>query len=390
MELTSKPTKSDADNTKLDADKLKDEDFIARINDNPADLVYFCLNVGDGDAQVIVLPESVDTVRRVIVVDAGHTTKVAELLTDLEEKEVVSFKKAETIALVVATHPHHDHIAGMAKLFRQYGEHVAEFWEPGYFHTTASYQNMMREVAAHENIVYTQPTSGMRRFFGLVAVTVLSPSIHLRNRFDTYGVEINDASISLRIEHPTPALASVQIARGVANQPSNPASAKLILGADAQTLSWSFVATDFPYLARSNTVQAQAIAAAQGGNDLLRADVLKVSHHASKHGVNLELVERIRPKFTLVSCADGNSSYGFPHHVAQEIIREALNPIAKSGGTHDADAKLGIFYTGDTIRGGEHAGSIAVVLRGRRRELWRFKDKPSEKVELAKAHRWDP
>lgn len=382
---------------KTSNDRTSDDlNFVDRIKGNDTDLVYFCLNVGDGDAQVIVLPRRSDVdVRRVIVVDAGHTTKVTELLAALARENVISFQNVadQTIALVVATHPHHDHIAGMADLFRQYGDHVAEFWEPGYFHTTGSYQDMMREVAALPNLVYTQPTSGMRRFFGLVAVTVLSPSIHLRNRFDTYGVEINDASISLRIEHPTRALADIAAFGGQANYAARAAAAKLILGADAQTLSWSFVATDFPYLAGSSTAQARAIQAAKGGKDLLASDVLKVSHHASKHGVNLELVERIRPKFTLVSCTAGGSNYGFPHTVSQELIREALDPIAGRGANQSrkkGDAELGIFYTGDTVDDGSIAGSMAVVLRGRRRELWRFGDNPTNPVNFTQARYWDP
>ena len=45
--------------------------------------------------------------------------------------------------------------------------------------------------------------------------------------------------------------------------------------------------------------------------DLLKADVLKVSHHGSKHGVNLELVERIAPKVTLISSVGGGGQFNF-------------------------------------------------------------------------------
>ena len=47
-----------------------------------------------------------------------------------------------------------------------------------------------------------QPTSGTTRFFGSGKVTVLAPAIGLRNRFDSYGVEINNASLSLMVETP--------------------------------------------------------------------------------------------------------------------------------------------------------------------------------------------
>jgi hypothetical protein len=60
------------------------DDFWGSIGS--ADLIYFCLNVGDGDAQILLLPEvptgQVDangnqvTRRPVMVVDAGSRTKV--------------------------------------------------------------------------------------------------------------------------------------------------------------------------------------------------------------------------------------------------------------------------------------------------------------------------
>ena len=125
----------------LDDQRLAAGNFLAEIEDDH--LVYFCLSVGDADAQVIVLPKAVDGVRRVIVVDAGVTNKVTALLKSLADAGLISFAdpNVATIALVVATHPHHDHIAGMPQLFHEYGEHIAEFWEPGFFHTGASYQS---------------------------------------------------------------------------------------------------------------------------------------------------------------------------------------------------------------------------------------------------------
>ena len=91
--------------------------------------------------------------------------------------------------------------------------------------------------------------------------------------------------------------------------------------------------------------------------------MLKVSHHASKHGVNLELVERIDPALTLVSSVAGGGSYRFPHTVTQELIREAIDPTTTSGDPHPKDWELGIFYTSDTTDlGGTRLGSFAVVI----------------------------
>ena len=61
---------------------------------------------------------------------------------------------------------------------------------------------------------------------------------------------------------------------------------------------------------------------AQGG-DSLNSDVLKVSHHGSKHGINLELIERVRPSLSLISSVAGGGEFNFPHLLAQEALRGA-------------------------------------------------------------------
>lgn len=363
------------------------EDFLGSVSDQQ--LVYFLLNVGDGDAQVVVLPTDPTTgVRRAVVVDAGTTGKVPALLDELAAAGLLPTDEGgrlaeDAIALVVATHPHADHIAGMAELLDRDGHAVAELWDPGYYHPTPDYIDMMRAIEQHTQIVYSQPASGLRRYISNVAITVLSPSIQLRNRFDTYGVEINDASISLRLEFPASRVVALDDSRALL-QRRRPAT--LILGADAQTLSWSYVLTDFPHVPASNSAAAKAIDAAKGA-DLLGGHVLKVSHHASKHGVNLELVKRISPSLTLVSCASPGR-HNFPHTVAQSVIREALDPVASSDAEHVRDADLGLFYTSDHDDQATPLGSIAVVMQPARRHLWRFGDDPADPVQLAAGMRW--
>lgn len=373
--------------TPLSAAAHRQDDFLGALGDRQ--LVYFLLNVGDGDAQVVLLPrDPVTGVHRVIIVDAGRTEKVPALLDELAAHGLLPTDDGgrladDAIALIVATHPHADHIAGMAEILDRQGHAVAELWDPGYYHPGPDYIDMMRAVEEHSQIVYSQPASGLRRYISDVAVTVLSPSIQLRNRFDTYGVEINDASISLRLEYPASRVVERDDSRAIV-QRRRPAT--LILGADAQTLSWSYVLTDFPNIPASDSAAARALRAAQGA-DLLGGHVLKVSHHASKHGVNLELVSRIAPLLTLVSCASPGR-HSFPHTVAQAVIREALDPVETSGADHRTDADLGFFYTCDRDDGGGTLGSVAVVMRPSSRVVWRFRDDSGEAVRLTDALRW--
>ncbi len=355
------------------------------------DMVCFFLNVGDADAQVVLLPEA-DGTRRVIIIDAGEKGKIPALLDVLDDAGAIDLDPGPDapapIALLVATHPHHDHIAGVSELFETYPDKIAEFWEPGFIHPIRAYHDTMTEIEKNERLLYTQPTSGMQRWFANTGITVLAPSIELRNRYDTYGVEINDSSLVLRIEHPATRVTEVQ---GRRNYQPRSTTASVVFGADAQTLSWSYVLTDFPVLVSSNSKTAKDLKAAKGDWNLLRSAVLKVSHHASKRGVNLELIERIRPKLTIVSSSSTEDSHhGFPHDVAQGLIREAIKPIAGSGADDDrVDHELGIFYTGSKTTDDDDAGSIATVLRSnRKREQWRFFDSADDEVVLDHGAVW--
>jgi competence protein ComEC len=378
----------------IPAGNLLDDDFVAHVKARPDTVVYFLCNVGDADAQLLLLPEQgTPAKRQAIVVDAGRKDEITNLLDLLSSEGVITLQQDddEAIALVVATHPHLDHVRGIPELFARFGDQIAEYWDPGYFHVLAEYHQTMLEVERRPNLVYAQPTSGFRRWISDVAITVLSPSVQLRNRYDSYGIEINDSSISLRVEFPVHRYLEErkETEEGGPIVPPRPRS--LILGADAQTTSWAYVLGDFPFLHKSGTPAAKAIAAAQGNVDLLKADVLKVSHHGSKHGVNLELVERIDPRITLVSSVAEQGQFNFPHSMAQELIREALDPTKGLGGhPKDFDPAVSLFYTADVTDdpGATPLGSIGLVMSDQDCSLWRFRDGPQENIDLSNAVRW--
>jgi hypothetical protein len=294
---------------------------------------------------------------------------------------------------VVATHPHDDHIAGMEALLRGYGrEHVREFWEPGYYHPSAAYLGMMRELEDLD-VLHLQPASGTTRYLGQVKFTVLAPGVALRNQFDSYGVNINNASIALKVEYPAARTIEKPGKRSLARgRPSQ----TLILGGDAQTRSWAQVLVDFPQLGPKNTEVTKALRRADG-YEPLAADVFKVPHHGSKHGLNLELVEQVMPAVSVISSVHEGGKYGFPHEVTLAALREALNPISsmRAGSEHKSDAKLGILYTssseqtGSERDAGRPLGTIGLVIGagGARREIWRFGDDVEDAVDLAAGRR---
>lgn len=361
-------------------------------------LVYFVLNVGDGDTQLILLP-AVDEgrTRRALVVDAATTAKLPALIEALRDAGVLRSEKRPLFPLVVGTHPHSDHLTGMPEFLRDYGDEVEQFWEPGYYHPSGAYVETMIMLEQQGGIRHLQPTSGTSCFIDKTKVTALTPGIGLRNRFDSYGVAINDASISLKVEFP-----AVRVATESAQDPQRAEDRvhlrldspwSLLLGGDAQTTAWSQATVDFPQLHRQDNAALYRELRAATGRDPLSAQIFKVPHHASKRGVNLELVERIDPRLTLVSSVGGGGRYNFPHPLAVEAVREAVEPIGSTETPRSPDYQLGIHYTGSYVRPTPRSrwrplGSVAVLVppgRGRSLPLWRLGDDTKEPVDPSKA-----
>lgn len=350
------------------------------------DLFYFLVNVGDGDCQLIVLPE-ISGRRDVLIVDVGAAQKLPKLLDTLDASAVLGDNWA--IRLLTVTHPHADHVNGVPDLLRRHGARVREVWDAAYFHS-GKWQEFMYWLEDHPDVPRLHPSSGTRRHFGSVAVTALSPSTRLRNSYDTYGVKLNNASISLLIAFPIDRVFTKSDAGRVAvdgRADRKPTRERLLLGGDAQTSSWSHVEVDYPTLKMDHDPRHRALGQANG-IEPLGAEIFKVPHHLSKHGLNLELVERIGPYLSLASL-NTPGKYRFPHEVAIEQLREAIESTATGRRQRTAsDAHLGIFTTADTLEGAPTTalGTIAVRIRpGAQRltdryRIWRLQDATKQPI----------
>lgn len=379
--------------------------LVTAMLQDPEALAYFLLNVGDGDTQLLLLPpDSNDGQRRLVVVDVATADKLPALLEALhragqsgDRHPVLSQEPGSPgqFPLIVATHPHFDHIGGMTDLFSRYNTPgaIEQFWDPGFFFPSPSFHNLMGLLETSPWIRRLQPTSGTTYYLDAVKVTVLGPGVGLRTHFDTYGVGVNDASLTLMIDFPAARIYTEpdrtdptrRNRRAVRRR-----SRRLLLGADAQFTSWAQTTVDFPDLAQQqNPALARELREARG-RDYLAADVFKLSHHASKHGITLELVERVGARHVLVSSTGGGGRYNFPHSLAMEAAREARQATTTSKDRRLTDHELGIHLTGSimTRTGGAPLGSIALLIPRSPTEkirMFRLMDPPGQPIDLGHA-----
>ncbi|MFQ5486568.1 MAG: ComEC/Rec2 family competence protein [Desulfobacterales bacterium] len=297
-------------------------------NMNKSTLAVFTLNVGDGDAIVVRFPPEHGD-KACAVVDCYNADKTIAALEALKPK---------TIPFICATHPHYDHTSGMVKLLKWCLKNnlaPVQFWDSGFRHVSKTHYDIIKLLQENsDKISLVQPTSGYETTINKVRVRVLSPSIHLKNRYDTFGTNINNASIVLKLEYPPKDIAPYYLSTEEASDKNLAENERLkqntiILGGDAQFDAWARITDEFPELQRTEN-RGQMINADVIKHRPLRCQVLKVPHHMSKHGISLEVLETLMPRYTIASC-DNKSKHGFPHELTVMAVEDTRKKAKDKG-----------------------------------------------------------
>ncbi|UCG61636.1 MAG: MBL fold metallo-hydrolase [Candidatus Zixiibacteriota bacterium] len=295
------------------------------------------INVGHGDAILVEFPDDVSNERRPRfgLVDAGGEDKKTEsktrdyINTFLEYrfgKKPSTDPKAHdyTFEFICLTHPHGDHLYGMMAVLEHFcGPDIPpamrpkQFWDCGFRHNQQRYRDILSFLVDHPEVRFMRVASGTEFHYDDTEVLVIAPSIDMRNRYDTFGVDVNDASIVLRITHGD----------GV-----------VILTGDAHFDTWGKVCEEFPrksHLTYPKTSKGKldprdrnrdGIAFLSQENQL-DCHLLKISHHGSKRGTSYEYIEKLSPTWFAISCDQateysGNWKHKFPHPITRLIIGE--------------------------------------------------------------------
>lgn len=217
------------------------------------------LNVGQGDAILLTTPE-----QNHILIDGGPG---ATVLTEMGEVLPPAFRQLD---LVVLTHPHLDHLAGLVPVLERF--EVGALLISGASYDSEAYSYLLNQVQGFEGAVYFAEADTDFQF-GSVTLDVLYPfSNEVGQSFD----EPNNSSVVLKVEW---------------------GDFSVLLTGDAE-----------------KEVEAELLAAWEAGEINLEADVLKAGHHGSDSSSTPEFLEAVDADWMLISCGVDNS-YGHPHQV---------------------------------------------------------------------------
>lgn len=343
---------------------------------NSDDLVIHILNVGHGDAIIIGLPSKNGEARTYGLVDCYKGSKVKQYLNELYKD-----KQKQRLAFICATHPHWDHISGISSFITDVDYCPHEFWDSGFRHESNTYRDILvniMQARKNKDIAFVRVSSGMEWYFGKVRISALSPSVVLRNKYATYGVDMNNASIVLRLEHHKDNVLFLQSQQYDKDDPATPEAERkasrsvMILGGDAEFDAWAQVTNEYPKL-ETDIWQGPLV---KKMINLLNCYVVKVSHHGSMHSAPLDMYEKMSPCVAIVSCEQkvettqkGSHTLTrgyYPHPSAIMALEECGIEILTTDGSYEK-GKV-------PVAENAHAGSVMIVVPPGGKPRWKKLD----------------
>ncbi len=345
------------------------------------DLVIHVLNVGFGDNILIEFPADKSGKRSYGIVDCYSSKKTKGYL----DKLILDSTKPSRVAFVCATHPHGDHIMGIKSILEDSNYKTLEFWDSGFRHKSDTYRKILNTLNT-KNIDMIRVSSGMERYFGKVRLTVLAPSVVLRNKYDTYGIDMNNSSVVLRLEHHGTEALEMRSQEYVGDMSleavRRAGRSVMILAGDAEFDSWAQVAHEYPRVERSST--HKPLVKKMINN--LACSVVKVAHHGSMHSSPLDIYEIMSPKLAIVSTKqkqstkeqDGRSLTRdmFPHQSATIALEECDARILTTDGSYESKKKEDGSQNDLAMA---HEGSIVIVIPPGGTPRWKkLKDKKKD------------
>jgi beta-lactamase superfamily II metal-dependent hydrolase len=332
----------------------------------PEDLVIHFLNVGFGDNIIIQFPVDGNGIRKCGLVDCRDGDKTLNYLDKLKPQG----SGRSRLAFICATHPHFDHISGILKIMNS--EYCPEeFWDSGFRHYSQTYKEILLAVI-DKKVKMVRVSSGLEWYYDKVKITGLAPSVALRNQYATYGVDMNNASVVLRIENCVEDVLLTQSREYTSNisyeAEREAGRSVIILAGDAEFDSWSHVCQEYPKIERTSTHDPLV----KKMVNYLSCSVIKVAHHGSMHSTPLDVYEKMCPSLAIISTKQEPSSKKMENAAFSEISRVLFPHPSSTAALEESDVRIITTdgsYEGQVLMGdqkkdaaNEHPGSVIVVI----------------------------
>lgn len=207
------------------------------------------IDVGQGDSILVQFPNG-----QHMLVDAGESGESQKVVKYLQSIGV------KYIDILVATHPHSDHIGGMSDVLSNFK--IGKVWDSGYNHNSPLQINYYMNITAR-GIRFGKPKAGFSQTIGDAKITVLAPS---NRKTISSKSDANNNSIVLLITYR---------------------NTGFLLTGDME-IEERYSVSHWP-----------------------KATVLKVAHHGSQNGTDSAFLKTVHPKYAVISVGI-NNRYGLP------------------------------------------------------------------------------
>ena len=183
--------------------------------------------------------------KKYMLIDAGNNEDGDLLVNYFKDKNITDFE------YVVATHPHEDHIGGMHNIIKNFN--IKNYYMPDCYTTTKTFEELL-DALEEKNLSFETPDIDSEFLLGDALFKVLYTGTDKR--------DLNNTSIVLRMTY--------------------------------KDVSFMFTGD------ATNTTEKKILA-----KDL-QSDVLKVGHHGSQYSTSDEFLDKVNPKYAIISVGTGN------------------------------------------------------------------------------------
>lgn len=211
------------------------------------------IDVGQGDSILIQTTNGEN-----ILIDAGTQSAGQKVVSYLKEKDV------GTLDMIVATHPHADHIGGLIPVLNEIN--VDKFVDSGMEHTSKTYENLLNLID-EKDIDFEIPKIGDKYSFQNFDMEVLHVDANAKNA--------NDASIALKGEYD---------------------DVSFMLTGDAE-----------------KEAERQMV----NSSFNLKSNVYKAGHHGSNTSSTQSFINKVKPETSILSYGEGNSY----NHPSSDVVK---------------------------------------------------------------------